>query len=200
MIKNIIFDIGNVLRGFDNAGFFASFGYDEAMVERLRKATALSPEWNELDKGVMPYEDVVQLFVKNAPELETDILKIFQNVNGILKYYDYAVPWIKELKEKGYKVYYLSNFFEKAETDCADMMDFLFYMDGGILSYQEKMTKPDAAIYQLLLERYHLKAEESVFLDDTEKNIVAAQKEGIHGIVFVDKAQACEELRKLGVE
>ncbi len=199
-IKNIIFDIGNVLLGFDYWEFFQGFGYDEETVARLAKATAQSPDWNELDRGVLSYETVLQRFVANDPELEPIIWKTFESLSGLLNPYDYAVPWIKELKEKGYKVYYLSNFFRKAEVDCAETMDFLPYMDGGILSYQDKVTKPDAAIYRLLLARYDLKAEESVFLDDTEKNIVGARKEGIHGIVFENKAQACEALRKLGVK
>lgn len=198
-IKNIIFDIGNVLLGFDYRSFFQSFGYDEATVERLAKATAQSPDWNEFDRGVLSYEEVLQRFVANDPELEPVIFRTFENLNGILRRYEYAIPWIRELKDKGYKVYYLSNFFRKVEADCAETMDFMPYMDGGILSYREKVTKPEGAIYQLLLSRYGLKAEESVFLDDTEKNIVGARKEGIYGIVFQNKAQACEELRKLGV-
>lgn len=200
MIKNIIFDIGNVLLGFDYLRFFQSFGYDEKTVERLAKATAQSPDWNELDRGVLNYEEVLQRFIANDPALEPVILKTFANLNGLLSRYDYAIPWIQVLKEKGYKVYYLSNFFRKAEVDCAETMDFLPYMDGGILSYRDKVTKPDSAIYQLLLSRYGLKAEESVFMDDTEKNVIGARREGIHGIVFQDKAQACEELRKLGVK
>lgn len=198
-VKNIIFDIGNVLLGFDYWNFFQSFGYDKETVERLAKATAQSPDWNELDRGVLSYEEVVERFVANDPALEPVILKSFEKLNGLLVRYDYAILWIKELKEKGYKVYYLSNFFRKAEEDCAETMDFMPYMDGGILSYRDKVTKPEPEIYQLLLSRYGLKAEESVFLDDTERNIVGAQKEGIYGIVFKNKAQACEELRKLGV-
>ncbi len=200
IIKNIIFDIGNVLLGFEYWSFFQSFGYDEETMERLTKATVLSSQWNELDRGVLSYQEVLQRFIENAPELESVIYKTFGNLKGLLSRYEYAVPWIKELKSKGYKVYYLSNFFRKAEVDCAETMDFLPYMDGGILSYRDKVTKPDRAIYQLLLSRYGLKAEESVFLDDTEKNIVGAGKEGIHGIVFRNKEQACEELRKLGVD
>lgn len=200
MIKNIIFDIGNVLLGFEYWSFFESFGYDEETMERLAKATVLSSQWNELDRGVLSYQEVLQRFTENAPELESVIYRTFENLKGLLSRYEYAVPWIKELKSKGYKVYYLSNFFRKAEVDCAETMDFLPYMDGGILSYRDKVTKPDRAIYQLLLSRYGLKAEESVFLDDTEKNIVGAKKEGIHGIVFRNKEQTCEELRKLGVD
>ena len=105
-----------------------------------------------------------------------------------------------KLKEAGYGVYYLSNFFQKAEEDCEERMGFLELTDGGILSYKDKVTKPDKQIYELLLDRYGLKAEECVFLDDTKKNIDGAGTVGIKGILFKNRAQAVEELQKLGVK
>lgn len=200
MIKNIIFDIGNVLVSFDFRAFFRSFGYDEETVERLAKATALSPDWNELDRGVLSYEEVINRFVQNDPEMETYIRESLHNLKGILGRYEYAISWIQELKEKGYRVYYLSNFFRKALEDCGEVMDFLPYMDGGILSFQDKVTKPDRTVYELLLKRYGLKPEECVFLDDTPKNIDGARAVGIQGILFQNRAQALEELEKLGVK
>ncbi len=199
MIKNIIFDIGNVLVAFDFWNFYRSFGYEEETVQRLAKATALSPVWNELDRGAVPFEEILQGFVKNDPELEPVIRRTFESVEGLLHKYEYVDEWLQEFRDKGYKVYYLSNFFQKAEQDCIREIDFLPEMDGGILSYQEKLTKPEPKIYQLLLERYGLQAQESVFLDDTEKNIKGAEAEGIHGVLFRSREQAMEELKKLGV-
>ena len=95
---------------------------------------------------------------------------------------------------------YLSNFSEKAETDCARALDFIPYMDGGILSYQEKVIKPMPEIYQLLIDRYDLKPEECVFMDDTLVNLEGAERFGIHTIHFHDREQAVMELRKLGVD
>lgn len=200
MIKNIIFDIGNVLMPFGYRPFFESFGYDEEIVERLAKATAQSPDWNELDRGVFSYEEVLAHFIKNDPQLEEIIHKVFADLHGILGVYDYTESWIKQLKKEGYRVYYLSNFFQKADEDCKDLMAFLELMDGGILSYKEKVTKPDRQIYELLLERYGLKAEECVFLDDTEKNIIGAREAGIQGILFQGREQAVADLQKLGVK
>ena len=97
-------------------------------------------------------------------------------------------------------MYYLSIFSHKAEVECADALNFLPEMEGGILSYKEHLIKPEPEIYQLLLKRYGLKAEESVFLDDTLKNVEAAEEQGIHGIHFLTKEQAEKELRKLGVD
>ncbi len=200
MIKNIIFDIGNVLMPFGYRPFFESFGYDGETVERLAKATAQSPDWNELDRGVLPYEEVLGRFIQNDPQLEDIIRRVFADLHGILSVYDYTESWIQQLKEAGYGVYYLSNFFQKADEDCKELMGFLELMDGGILSYKDKMTKPDRQIYELLLTRYGLKAGECVFLDDTEKNIIGARAVGIHGILFQDKQKAVEELQKLGVK
>ncbi len=200
MIKNIIFDIGNVLMPFGYRPFFESFGYDEETVERLSKATAQSPDWNELDRGVLSYEEVLGRFVENDSQLEEIIQRVFADLHGILGVYDYTESWIKQLKEAGYGVYYLSNFFQKADEDCKDLMGFLELTDGGILSYKDKVTKPDRQIYELLLERFGLKAEECVFLDDTKKNIDGARAVGIHGILFHDREQAVAELQKLGVK
>ena len=84
--------------------------------------------------------------------------------------------------------------------ECAEALDFLPYTDGGILSYLDKVIKPEKEIYDLLLSRYELKAEECVFLDDTLKNVEAARKYGFYGICFKTKEQAEEELKALGVE
>lgn len=199
MIKNIIFDIGNVLAAFRWKEYYESFHYSPEVLERLIRATVMDPMWNEFDKGALDEEVVLQKFVENDPGIEREIRETLTDIHDMLGRYDYAIPWLQELKSKGYHVYYLSNFSRKAHLECPHVLDFLPLMEGGILSYQEKMTKPDPAIYQLLLSRYGLNAQECVFLDDTPRNVEAAIQQGIAGIVFHDQAQAIEELRRLGV-
>lgn len=200
MITTIIFDIGNVLADFTWREHFASFGYDDGMVERIARVTVKNPLWNEVDRGVMGSEELIQEFAAADPEIEQDIRKVLANVKTMVIRNDYAIPWIQDLKGKGYRVLYLSNFSERAETDCADALDFIPYMDGGILSYKEKVIKPMPEIYQLLIDRYNLIPAECVFMDDTPKNLAGAEKFGIHTIHFQNQAQAIEELRKLGVD
>lgn len=200
MITTIIFDIGNVLADFTWREHFASFGYDDEMVERIARVTVKNPLWNEVDRGVMGSEELIQEFAAADPEIEQDIRKVLANVKTMVIRNDYAIPWIQDLKGKGYRVLYLSNFSERAETDCADALDFIPYMDGGILSYKEKVIKPMPKIYQLLIDRYNLIPAECVFMDDTPKNLAGAEKFGIHTIHFQNQAQAIEELRKLGVD
>ncbi len=199
MITTIIFDIGNVLVDFCWEEYLYSFGFSGEITERIAKATVLNDAWNEFDKGAKSEKELVEGFVANDPDIETEIRRICENIHDMLRKREYAIPWIKELKEKGYKVYYLSNFSEKAERECAHTIDFIPYMDGGILSYQEKLIKPDPKIYELLTERFKLNPEECVFLDDRKDNCLAAQKLGFHTVLFTTKENAIEELKKLDV-
>lgn len=200
MIRNIIFDIGNVLTDFRWREFLQDKGFDETMIDRIARASVMSPYWNEFDRGEWEQDKIMARFIQNDPEIEKELHLAYDNIKGMVTPRDYAIPWIKELKAKGYGVYYLSNFSYKAYVECSDALDFLPYTDGGILSYRDKVIKPGKEIYDLLLSRYGLKAEESVFLDDTLKNVEAAREYGFYGICFRTKEQAEEELRKLGVE
>lgn len=199
MIKTIIFDIGNVLAGFTWKEFMESKGFTGERMERIARASVESEKWNEFDRGVMTDEEIVQAFVDNDPEIEADIRRCFADKKGLVSRYDYAIPWIQELKQNGYQTLYLSNFSEMAAKDCAEALDFIPCMDGGILSYQDKVIKPMPEIYRLLIDRYHLVPEECVFLDDTEKNLKGAEIFGIHTVLFKNREQTQAELKKLGV-
>jgi len=197
MIRHIIFDIGNVLAAFQWEKKFKSFCSSPEEFERLAGATVYSEMWKELDKGVLSESELMDGFIRNDPELESLIRAVLSSYSGMIGLYDYTISWIRELKEKGYNIYYLSNMPEIAMRDCAQELNFLEETVGGILSYREKMVKPDPAIYRLMMERYGLKAEECVFLDDSEKNIKSACDLGMQGVLFQNKGQACEELRRL---
>ena len=197
MIKNIIFDIGNVLSYFCWQDFLRNKGFDEDMVERIGRASVYDEDWYEFDKGVLKDEEVIDLFIENDPEIAEEIHQAFDHVEGMVKLKPQTMDWLNSLKSRGYKLYYLSNFSYKCETQCPDSLSFMPMMDGGILSYKVQMTKPNPDIYKKLLSMYSLKAEESVFIDDTPKNIDAAVKLGIKGIVYKDPDQAAEELEKL---
>lgn len=200
MIRNIVFDIGNVLTDFRWKEFLMDKGFDGEMIRRIARASVESSLWKEIDRGEWEREKLMQEFVKLDPEIERELRLAYDNVHGMVTPRAYAIPWIRELKEKGYGVYYLSNFSDKAYEECADALEFIPYTDGGILSYRERMIKPEPEIYRLLLERYGLKAEECVFLDDLAVNVEAARAEGYAGIVFETKEQAEEELAWLGVK
>lgn len=197
MIKTVIFDIGNVLVNFHWREMYQEKGLKGEIFDRVANATILSPVWCEIDRGIMTYEEVLDAFVNQDKEMESEIRRALENTHNIVTKRDFAIPWICGLKERGLQVLVLSNFGKKLIDDCPDAMDFLPYTDGGILSYQDHLLKPEPAIYQLLLERYGLKAKECVFIDDLQGNIDAAKGQGIHGIVFQTYEQAAAELNRM---
>lgn len=199
-IKNIIFDIGNVLMEFCWEKHYESFGFTPEVFNKVAKATVLSLTWDEFDKGELTPEELLNEFIRNDRSVEKEIRMVYENVNNTIELYPYAYSWIRDLKSKGYHVYVLSNFSEKLHSECGNKVDFLKEIDGYILSYQEKLIKPDDSIYQRLIERYHLVPEESVFIDDKQVNIEAARRNGLHGIVFVSYEKTVEMLKGMGVE
>ena len=196
MIDTIIFDIGNVLTVFDWKGFIEQYHFAQEVNTRLADITIHDPLWNEFDRGVWTNDEVVDAFVQKAPDLEQELRSMFVSFHGIVKRADYAIPWIKELKNRDYKVLVLSNFPDYAHRQCMDALDFLPYTDGGILSYQEKVIKPDPAIYQLIIDRYKLIPENCVFIDDLNRNLLPAAELGIHTILFGNYEQANRELEE----
>ena len=167
---------------------------EEELITAVEAAASLGITKVRITGGEPLVKKNIVSICRNVAAVE-GIQEVCLTTNGIL------LPQLgKQLKEAGYGVYYLSNFFQKADEDCKDLMGFLELTDGGILSYKDKVTKPDRQIYGLLLERFGLKAEECVFLDDTKKNIDGARAVGIHGILFHDREQAVAELQKLGVK
>lgn len=196
MIKNVIFDIGNVLVGFDWKDFYKSFGYTDEIVERIADATVRDPFWNEIDRGVMSEEEILEGFIKKDPEIEAEIRETYADYSELLHQFEYTKGLIKDLQNKGFKVYCLSNMSYKAVRECK-ALDFLPMLDGYVLSCDVKLIKPDNAIYELFLDKYGLNANECVFFDDLQKNIEGAKKAGIHGIVFKDLKSAISDFEAL---
>ena len=137
MIRNVIFDIGNVLTDFRWEGFLRDKGFSEEMIQRIAKASVESDQWKEFDRGIFTDDELMASFVQNDPGIEKELHEAFDDIHGMVTPRAYACPWIRELKEKGYGVYYLSNFSHKAEIQCSEALDFMPLMDGGILSYRD---------------------------------------------------------------
>lgn len=198
MIKNIIFDIGNVLVGFEPAEYLKSFHFSPEKEKTIKKALFGTYAWNEFDRGALPMEEIEKLFTANAPQYREDILQVFRGVYHCITHQDYAIPWIKELKEKGFRVYYLSNYSDHMRRHTLEALDFLPYMDGGLFSYEVHQTKPEPEIFYSLLKRCpEILPEESVFFDDAPANIEAAANLGFNAILFRNKAQGETALERL---
>lgn len=197
MIRNIVFDIGNVLVDFCWQDHIAGYGFREETAKRLGKAMMLSPVWNELDRGVWTNEELLQGFIANDPELEQEIRTVFSDLSTLIREKDGSKDWICSLKDLGYGVYYLSNFSERVKAEAESQLSFLEEMNGGIMSCTVHLIKPDPEIYERLFKWYGLKPEESVFLDDSPANIETAKQLGMYGILVESRKQAVNDLQKL---
>jgi putative hydrolase of the HAD superfamily len=200
MIRNIIFDIGNVLASFRWKDLFKDLGFTGEKFDRIAAATVLHPTmWNEFDRSLMSDEEIITKCIERAPEYEQEIRLIFNKTELLVEEYTYSYGWIKSLKEKGYNVYLLSNYGRTSFEAARDhgRLSFLPMVDGGVISYEVQIVKPEPGIYKALLDKYNLKAEECIFLDDRADNIAAAEALGFHGIVVESYEQATEELEKL---
>lgn len=180
----VILDIGNVLVDFCWKAHIDSFGFGDEINERIAKASVLSDDWNEFDRGAIDEDEIIERFVANDPGIEAEIRRTYADITTLLKQYDGAKPFILKLKELGFKVLYLSNFSRKAEVECARELDFIPLTDGGILSWHYKLIKPDPAIYELLIEMYDLDPGRCIFFDDSLKNVEGARRCGFDAEVF----------------
>lgn len=197
MIRNIVFDIGNVLVDYCWQDHIAHYGFTGEKADRIAHAMMLGPDWKELDRGVLRDEEFRRLLISKAPELEQEILLLMSDLSTLVRRREGSIPWIQDLKARGYHTYYLSNYGEQVRRDTADSLDFMKEMDGGIMSYEVHQIKPDAEIFHTLLDRYGLKAEESIFLDDTNINVDAARGVGMKGLLVESQEQAIRDLNAL---
>ncbi len=186
MDKNtVIFDLGNVLVKYDWETFLSSFGFDEATYGEVADAMFLSEVWQQGDAGLSPKEELC-LFIEEAPAYEKEIRMVFEKLGGCIEKYPYTDRLIRHFREKGFKIYYLSNYSEDLYLKSKEELAFIEEFDGGIFSYQEKCVKPDRKIYERLLERYSILPERALFFDDREENVNAARRLGIQGEVFTE--------------
>lgn len=197
MISNIIFDVGKVLVSYDPDGYMKGLGLDEATRERVNAAMFRHPLWLDADQGLRSPEKFLQAFMEHDPEISETIRRVYESMGGTIELFDYAQEWISELKERGYHVYILSNYSEYMFRQTKHKLKFLPLVDDAVFSYTIKLIKPDTAIYRYLCDKFRLKPEECVFIDDRPENIDGAEKIGMRGICFQDYVKAKKDLENV---
>ena len=199
MIKNIIFDIGNVLAAFRWQKLFKELGFTGVVFDKVRDATVMGPWWLEYDRSRLCDEEIIANCCALAPEYSKEIRMVFDHIEDICRTYDYARAWIYELKAAGYGVYLLSNFGRTSFEIARKHFNFLDLVDGAVISYEVGELKPDRAIFTALEEKYGLVPSECVFLDDSINNIKAAKTYGYRTVFFENRALAVKKLEGMGV-
>lgn len=184
MIKNVIFDLGNVVLKLKWDIVLDRYSDNTEDKELLNKVIFDSEEWQKLDEGTIEKTIAINNMLSKLPERLHDTCK------NIMKYWqdgfvinNEILGFIDSIKTRGYKTYILSN----APLDLPDYLeknDLNKYFDGKIISAEEKMAKPHKEIYELILNRFSLVPDECLFLDDKPENINGAISCGINGYVF----------------
>ncbi len=201
MIRNIVFDMGNVLIMFDPEVFMDREGVTDPEDRKLiRREVFQSVEWAQMDSGILTEKTAEPFILRRLPERLHDVASRLLN--------NWAIPGseiegmkdlVRELKEAGYAIYLLSN-ASVAQHRYWPLFPISRYFDGKLISCDVKTIKPMWEIYHLFTDRFGLNPEECLFIDDLPANVAAAIACGWSGIVFHgDSAELKEKLREDGI-
>ena len=183
MYKNIIFDLGGVMVDFDPKTYLVDRFCNAEVEEKVSQLTFESDEWKQLDAGLITRSEANLKMLAHAKELGCtfEVQGVLDDWMHILRPRRKMQELVQRLKAKGYCVYYLSNIPEDVLALLTER-DLKGLFDGGVASCEVHINKPDPRIYQALLDKYSLKAGESVFIDDRLDNVQAAFRLGFAGI------------------
>jgi len=196
-INTIIFDLGGVL--IDWNPMYVYKDYFESVEKRDYFFTHIcTSDWNEEQDAGRSIVEATQSLVAQFPDWEKPIRDYYGRwtdmLNGPIQE---TVELFRQLKESGrYKIYALTNWQADLFNIALVRYNFLHWFDGRVVSGEEKMRKPFPEFYQLLLNRYHVKAEEALFIDDNLRNVKAAEALNIRSVHFQNPAQLVDELKK----
>lgn len=200
-IKTIIFDLGGVLIDWNPKYVFNEAYFDSIEKRDFFLTHICSSDWNERQDEGRSIVDATEELVKEFPEWETAIRDFYGRwtdmLNGPITD---TVEIFRQLKDSGkYKMYALTNWQAGLFEIALVRYNFLHWFDGRVVSGEEKMRKPFPEFYQLLLNRYNVKPEEALFIDDNVRNVKAAEGIGIKSIQFESAGALQRELLKLQI-
>ena len=200
MIKNILFDMGQVLIRFDQKYFIKRLGIEDADLDLLLREVYRSVEWVQMDRGTLREEDAFRSISKRLPErLHDAAWKLICMWDRPILEVAGMYELVEELKGLGYGIYLLSNASVR-QHDYWPRIPASRFFDGKLISADVHVIKPQPEIYRLCLEKFGLQAEECFFIDDAPANIEGALCCGIAGVVFHGDAKLLRsQLRAAGI-
>lgn len=190
--KNIIFDFGNVLTDWNTKRMVMKFALSPQEARQMGEAVFLN--WSSLDRGETPYDEFCEAVLeKLPPALHPKTMELLRDWPLHIPYVAGMAELIPRLKEKGYRLYLLSN-APAMLKDYLDSYDIMQYFDGAVISGDVGLIKPDKGIYEYLLNQYNLDPAQSLFIDDLKDNVTAAREMGIDSVQFLGEAKQIEDL------
>lgn len=200
MINTIIFDLGGVLVDWNPNYLYKKLFKEEAEMQHFLTNICTSA-WNEEQDGGRALQAATDMLVEQYPEHETNIRAYYgrweEMLGGAMQD---TVDILNELKQsKHYKLYALTNWSAETFPVALGRFEFLHWFDGIVVSGTEKNRKPFPEFYQLLLDRYSVKPENALFIDDNLRNVEAARKMGIESIRFTSPDELKADLRQKAI-
>lgn len=194
MIRNVVLDMGNVLFDFDPEVPLSEFCSSEEEKEIIRKELFLAPEWLMADRGVIKDKDRYDLVKVRVPEKHHEALRNCADHWDICMHpLSGAKEFCEYVKEKGYGIYILSNASDLFYDYFPRLLPLSFF-HGVFVSSDYLLLKPEVEIYRTFLDKYGLKGEECLFVDDRKENVDGAEKAGMHGFQFQNDYEAVKKL------
>lgn len=197
-IKNIIFDFGGVLMDWNQRYFFKDYFNDDEKMEYFLQNIATNP-WNEEQDRGRSLAEGTEILVQQHPSWEKEIRAFYDNWTVMLRGdIPENVEALRKLAEKEYQLFGLTNWSAETFPYALANYDFFDLFEGKIVvSGDEKLIKPDPKIWHVLLERYQIKAEESIFIDDNIRNIKVAENLGFKVIHCIPNINLLEEIHSI---
>ncbi|MGH8159024.1 MAG: HAD family hydrolase [Rhodanobacter sp.] len=199
VLDTVIFDIGGVLIDWNPRYLYRQLFDDEQVMEQFLAEVCNSP-WNEQQDAGRPWDEAIRLCSAEFPQHAALIAAYRTRWDEMLRrpLHD-SVAILDELRARGVRLYALTNWSQETFPLAFERYACLHAFEGIVVSGQERMIKPDPAIFHLLLSRYGVDPERAVYIDDAPRNVDAAAKLGMHALHFRDAAVLRAELVALGL-
>lgn len=197
-IKNIVFDFGGVLVDW-NPIYLYSKEFENEKEMHYFLDNICTPEWNIQQDAGRPLAEATEILQKQHPEYKEMIGHYYgrweEMLGGVIEQSEQVLKMLKP----HYPIYGLTNWSAETITIAYEKYVFFKLLDGIVVSGTEKLIKPDPKLYTVLLKRYDLKPEETLFIDDNSKNITTARDMGFQTIHFTEDIDLEKEVRKRGL-
>lgn len=193
-MKNIVFDLGGVVVDWSPERLMQEYTGDPEMPVALFKKGFFQEYWPDYDRGRIDQTGIVREMSAFSGRNYAECWDFVEYVKHSLKDIPATVELIRELSDGGYRLFCLSNMSVEFYDYLKDRPVF-GYFEGQIISALEHVIKPEKEIFEVLMDRYEVVAEESLFIDDLETNLQPARELGFHTVHFADKAKGMLEIR-----
>ena len=188
MYKNFIFDFGQVIVKFDPEFMTKVYIENPNEVKAVEDIIFDRLYWDKLDEGTITDDEVKEGICSRLPDsLKEKACLVYDNWYRNIPFIEGMPELLKEIKQKGGKLYLLSNIskgFAENYKNVPALAETFDLFDGLVFSGPIGIVKPSKEIFNYLLSKYNINAQESVFIDDNKNNIEGAQKLGINAVIF----------------